>query len=57
MGGFPARCGPDGLGCPFSASLVLSGAFDCPVGWVELHAGLDLMPGLPVMGEDEGLCA
>lgn len=37
--------------------LVLSGDFCCPGSWVELHAGTDLMPGLPVVREDEGLCA
>ncbi len=33
--------------------LVLSGAFGCPGGWVVRHAGLALVPGQPVVGEDK----
>lgn len=36
---------------------MLSGALERPGSWVGLYAGLDLMPGLPVVREDEGLFA
>lgn len=36
---------------------MLSGALERSGSWVGLHAGFDLMPGLPVVRGDEGLFA